>query len=117
MCNLLQHDDLVRVSHPGAAENSVIIQSGKLGNNSLEDPARVRRAVGQVVVNPSRQHFLGETHHVRLDTEMFVAPHLAGSSTSGLDLVHHEGDVVLLADGRQATEEGWGGLDTVVSRW
>ena len=85
----------------------VIIQSGKLGNNSLEDPARVRRAVGQVVVNPSRQHFLGETHHVRLDTEMFVAPHLTRGPASGLDLVHHQGDVVLLTDGGQTLEELW----------
>ena len=61
----------------------------------------------QVVVDPSRQHLLRETHHVRLDTEMFVAPHLAGGSTSGLNLVHHQGDVVLLTNGRQPLEELW----------
>ena len=65
----------------------------------------MRRAVLQVVVDPSRQHLLRETHHVRLDAEMFVAPHLAGGPGSGLDLVHHQGDVVLLPDGRQALEK------------
>ena len=73
--------------------------------NSLEDPTRVRRSVLQVVVDPSRQHLLRETHHVRLDVEMFVAPHLSRGPSAGLDLVHHQGDVVLLADGRQALEE------------
>ena len=59
----------------------------------------------QVVVDPSRQHLLRETHHVRLDVEMFVAPHLSRGPSAGLDLVHHQGDVVLLGDGRQALEE------------
>ena len=67
----------------------------------------MRGAVLQVVVNPPGQHLLGETHHVRLDVEMFVAPHLARGSSSGLDLVHHQGDVVLLTDGRQPLEELW----------
>ena len=83
------------------------VLSGKVASNSLEDPARVRGAVRQVVVDPSRQHLLRETHHVRLDVEMFVAPHLAGGATSSLDLVHHQGDVVLLTDGRQPLEELW----------
>ena len=73
--------------------------------NSLEDPARVRRSVLQVVVDPSRQHLLRETHHVRLDVEMFVAPHLARGSSSSLDLIHHQGDVVLLTNLLQSLEK------------
>ena len=78
----------MRVSHPG-----------------VEDPARVRRSVLQVVVDPARQHLLGEAYHVGLDIEVLVAPHLAAGPGSGLNLVHHEGDVVLLADGSQTLEK------------
>ena len=67
----------------------------------------MRGAVLQVVVNPPGQHLLGETHHVRLDVEMFVAPHLARGSSSSLDLIHHQRDAVLLTDGRQPLEELW----------
>ena len=89
----------MRVSHPGAEQEiESILLSGKVGSNSLEDPARVRRAVPQVVVDPSRQHLLRETHHVRLDVEMFVAPHLSRGPSAGLDLVHHQGDVVLMTN-------------------
>ena len=57
--DLLEHDDLVRVPDPG-----------------VEDPARVVGAVLQVVVHAPGQHLLGEGHHVSLEPEMLVRPHL-----------------------------------------
>ena len=60
--DLLQHDDLVRVAHPG-----------------VEDPARLRWTMLHVVEHSPGQHLLGEGHHVCFDTKVLVTPHLARS--------------------------------------
>ena len=51
------------------------------------------------------QHLLGEGDHVCLHVEVFVGPHAARAPGPGLHLVHHEGDVALLAHPRQPLEE------------
>ena len=76
----------------------------------------------------ARHHLLREGDDVGLDAEVLVAPHLPSGSTPCLhlsdqededddddeeedvmmkNLVHHERDVVVLADLRQASEECW----------
>ena len=86
--DLLKHNDLVWVPDPG-----------------VEDPARVRGPVLQVVVHAPWQHLLGEGHHVGLQPEVLVGPHLARASGPGLDLVHHQGYVVLLTNVLQSLEK------------
>jgi len=63
------------------------------------------RPVLHVVEDAPRHHLLGEADDVRLDSEMLVAPHLPRCPPACLHLVHHQGDVVPLADVRQSAEE------------
>merc|ERR1719500_2353700 len=61
--------------------------------------------MADLVVDAPGQHLLGEAHNVWRDAEVFVGPHLTSASSSCLDLVNHEGDVVLFADRFHALEE------------
>ena len=59
-----------------------------------------------LVVNTGSEHFLGVGHDVGpvLQLEMLVAPHLPCSSTSSLDLVYDQLDVMFATESLEASE-------------
>ena len=77
----------------------------RVSDPGVDDPARVRGTVLQVVVDPAGDHLLGETHHVGMDPKVLVAPHCSGGPAPRLNLVHHQGYVPLSTDLLQSLEE------------
>ena len=88
-----QLDDLVRVPHP-----------------RVLDPAGLERPVALLVVDAAREHLLAEGQDVWAvgQVEVLVTPDLAGGAAARLNLVHHEGDVILVGKVVQTLEKKHG---------
>ncbi len=89
VAHLPKKDGLVRVSSPG-----------------VDHPSGMLRSMLTIVEDPAGHHLLGEGDNVGAvrKVEQLVAPHGAGVAPACLDLVHHQGNVVALAQSVQTLQ-------------